>query len=61
MKKHQNSGLFRVFLLVPMKNQTRTAEDRRKTKPTEGAKKLLLLFYAFFAAFGEKRGCSVVL
>lgn len=61
MKKHQNRGLFRVFLLVPMKNQTRAAEERRKTKPAEGAQKLLLLFYAFFAAFGEKWRCSVVL
>ena len=61
MKKHQNSGLFRVFLLAPMKNQVSAAEERRKTKPTEGAQKLLLLFYAFFAAFGEKWRCSVVL
>ena len=45
-----------MFLLAPMKNQASAAEERRKTKPTEGAQKLLLLFYAFFAAFGEKRG-----
>ena len=48
-------------LIALMKNQASAAEERRKTKPTEGAQKLLLLFYAFFAAFGEKRGCSVVL
>ena len=53
-KAHENalkSRSFRVFLLVPMKNQARAAEGRRKMRPAEGAPKTAPSFLRLFRRF----------